>query len=136
MNTEEKRAWFGVVTGVVCLAGFLVLLPVLGPGPATGALALYGLNGLSPILFRPGQTDERDLAIARRAALGGAMASYLVFVLGCMGTWAVAFGLLGRTTVPVHLLPTITVLGIVILWFVRSLLLLRLYAGHVEGDDA
>jgi hypothetical protein len=136
MNAEQKRAWLGVATGVLCLLGFVALLPMLGPGPATAAFALFGVNGLSPLLFRREETDERDRAIARRATLGGAMASYCAFVLGCMGTWFVVFGALGRESVPVHLLPQITILGLVVLWVVRSLLVLRGYAGAGGGGDA
>ncbi len=136
MNTEQKRAWLAVCSGVACLIGYFVLVPFLGPWVATAAFALFGLNGLAALIGRGGQADERDRVIRRRAAHAGAMASYLAFILGCMGTWFTAFAWMGRKQIPVHLLGTITVLCGVVFGFVYSLTVLVLYGRHVEADDA
>jgi hypothetical protein len=79
MNAEQKRAWLGVATMTACIAGCLVLLPLVGPLVATSAFAIYGINGFGGLIGRKEQPDERDKAIARRATLPGAMASYLAF---------------------------------------------------------
>ena len=62
------------------------------------------------------------------------MASYLAFVLGCMGVWFVAFAWQREEQVSVHLFPTITILGAIILYLVRGLTMLVLYRRHVEAD--
>ena len=136
MNAEQKRAWLGVITAIVCVAGYLCLLPFLGPMAAISAFGLYGINGFAVFIGRKERVDERDRAIARRATLGGAMASYTAFILGCMGTWFIAFRWLGKEQVSVHLLPIITFAGVIILYFVRSAVVLWLYHRHVEAENA
>jgi len=136
MNAEQKRAWLAVGTMGVSVVGFLVLWPLVGAWVATAAFALCGVNGLSPLIWRLGETDERDLSIARRATLGGAMASYLAFILGCMGTWFVVFAFQRQEQVTVHIMGTITILSGCVFLFVRSVAILVLYGRHVEADDA
>jgi len=120
MNAEQKRAWLGVVTGIACVVGYVALVPFLGPLAATGAFGLYGINGIAPLIGRKERADERDKSIARRATLGGAMASYMAFILGYMGTWFVAFVWLGKEQILVHLLGTITFVGGIVFYFVRA----------------
>ena len=136
MNAEQKRAWLGVVTGIACVVGYVALIPFLGPVAATGAFGLYGLNGIAPLIGRKQRADERDRSIERRATLGGAMASYMAFIFGCMGTWFVAFAWLGKEQISVHLLWTITLLGWIVFYTVRSVVVLVLYGRHVEADNA
>ena len=136
MNAEQKRAWLGVATGIACVVGYVALVPFLGPMAATGAFGLYGINGIAPLIGRKERADERDKSIARRATLGGAMASYMAFILGCMGTWFVAFVCLGKEQVLVHLLGTITFVGGIVFYFVRSVVVLLLYGRHVEAENA
>ncbi len=136
MTAEQKRAWLVVGSVIACVVGYLVLLPFLGPHGATAAFAVIGVNGLAPFIGRREQTDERDRSISRRAALVGGMASYLAFVLGCMGTWFVAFLWQGDAKVSVHLLPAITFLGGIVLYVVWAVVVLVLYGRHVEADDA
>ncbi len=136
MNAEQKRAWLAVGSGIACVVGYLVLLPFLGPYGAMGALAVFGVNGLAPLIGRGEQADERDRSINRRATVAGGMASYLAFVLGCMGTWFVAFLWRGDAQVSVHLMTAITFLGGIVLIVVRGVVVLVLYGRHVEADDA
>lgn len=135
MNAEQKRAWVGVVVGIVCLVGYLVLLPFFGPMVAFAVLGLFGITGFTGLIGRGEKADERDKSIARRATLGGAMASYLAFITGCMGTWFVVFMFQGNGRVSVHVLPVITMLGFVVFYFVRSVVVLVLYGRHVEADN-
>jgi hypothetical protein len=136
MNAEQKRAWLGVATMVACVVGYLVLLPFFGPLVATGAFGLYGINGFAGLIGRGEQVDERDKNIVRRATLGGAMASYLAFIIGCMGTWFVVFAFRREDQVWVHALGTITMFGGIVFFFTRSVAVLVLYGRHVEADDA
>jgi len=136
MNAEQKRAWLGVATMTACIVGYLVLLPFFGPLVATGAFAIYGINGFAGLIGRKEQPDERDTAIARRATLGGAMASYLAFITGCMGTWFVVFALGGEEQVRVHALGTITMFGGIVFFFARSVAILVFYGRHVEAENA
>jgi hypothetical protein len=135
MNAEQKRAWLGVVTMSACVVGYLVLLPFFGPVVAFAAFGFYGFTGFAGFIGRGQQADERDRAIARRATLGGAMASYLAFILGCMGTWVVMFMWQGYEQVWVHVLPTITMIGAIVFFFTRSVAILALYGRHAEADN-
>lgn len=135
MNAEQKRAWLGVVTTVVCVVGFFVLLPFFGLG-AAGISGFYGINGFGPLIGRGEKTDERDKSIARRATLGGAMASYMTFFAGCMGTWFVVFLFQHEEQVSVHVLAAISIIGGIVFIFTRSVAILVLYGRHVEADDA
>ena len=132
MNAEQKRAWLGVATMIACVVGYLVLLPFFGPAVA---FAFSGINGFAGLIGRREQTDERDRNIVRRATLVGGMASYLALVIGCMGTWFVVFVFRGEGQVWVHALPTISILGAIVLIFTRSVAVLLLYGRHVEADN-
>lgn len=136
MNAEQKRAWLGVATMTACMVGYLVLLPLFGPMVATAAFAFYGINGFAGLIGRGEQFDERDKNIARRATLGGAMASYMAFIIGCMGTWFVVFIFQREEQVLVHILPIITMLGGIVFYFIRSVIILVLYGRHTEADNA
>ncbi len=136
MNAEQKRAWLGVATMTACVVGYFVLLPLFGPVVALAAFAFYGINGFAGFIGRGEQVDERDKNIARRATLAGAMASYMAFIIGCMGTWFVVFAFRGEEQVWVHALGTITMLGGIVFFFTRSVAILVLYGRHMEADNA
>ena len=135
MNAEQKRAWLGVATMTACVVGYLVLLPFFGPVVATAVFAFYGINGFAGFIGRGEKVDERDKAIARHATFAGAMASYLAFIIGCMGTWFVVFAFQREEQILVHVLGTITILGGIIFFFTRSVAILVLYGRHAEADD-
>lgn len=136
MNAAQKRAWLAVVTGTICVVGYLILIPLLGPKVAMAAFALFGINGLAPLIGRKESTDERDRIIQRRATLGGAMASYMIFVLGCVGTSLIAWAWLGKDQVPVYLLEAICLIGAITLVASHGAIVLALYRRHVEADNA
>jgi len=136
MNAEQKRAWLGVATMTACIVGYLVLLPFFGPMVATGAFSIYGINGFAGLIGRKEHPDERDKAIARHATLAGAMASYLAFIIGCMGTWFVVFAFRRQEQVWVHALGTITMFGAIVFFFTRSVAILVFYGRHMEADNA
>ena len=136
MNAEQKRAWLGVITMTACVVGYLVLLPIFGPVVAIAAVGFSGLNGFGVLIGRKEQVDERDKSIRRRAALGGAIASYLAFIIGCMGTWFVVFAFRGEEQVWVHALGMITIVAGFVFVSVQSVTTLVLYGRHVEADNA
>lgn len=135
MNSEQKQAWLGVATMVACVTGYLVLLPLFGPVVAVAAFAFYGINGFAGFIGSREQVDERDKNIARRATLAGAMASYMAFILGCMGTWFVVFAFQRQEQVWVHVLGMITMLGAIVFFFTRSVAILVFYGRYVEADN-
>ena len=136
MSAEQKRAWFVVALTVVCAAGYLVLLPLIGPMAAMGIFGLFGLSGLTPLIGRKEKADERDRSIGRQASIIGAIVSYETFVFGCMGSWTVVYVFQGSEQVSVHLLGLITFIGGIALFFARSVAILVLYGRHVEDDNA
>lgn len=136
MNAEQKRAWLAVATSAACIVGYLVLLPFVGLNGASAAFAFFGLNGLTPFIWRGGKIDERDRAIALRATMIGGMVSYLAFVAGCMGTWIVVYMVQRQELISAHVLATITMLGAIVFLFTRGLAVLVLYGRHVEAGNA
>ena len=136
MNAEQKRAWLGVATMAACVVGYLVLFPFFGPVVVTAAFALYGINGFAGLIGRKDRPDERDRSIGRRATLGGAMASYMAFIIGCMGTWFFIYAWRREQQVWVHALTMITQLGAIVFFFTRSVAILVLYGRHVEAENA
>jgi len=135
MNSEQKQAWLAVIMGIISLICFLVALPFVGPMIATAAFGLFGLAGLGPLIFRKTPTDERDRSIAKRANLAGATTSYGVFLLGNMSVWFVAKRN-HQEQVNIDLLMLVVFLGIFALFFVRSVVLLVLYARHSGNEEA
>jgi hypothetical protein len=87
-------AWIEACFWIAATLVFLALLFGVGPGPAPAAFALIGFlpiasyvvhrrsgaSGFHPVL------DERDREISARASLLGFATSYVVFVLGIVGT--------------------------------------------------
>jgi len=135
MNAEQKRAWFTLgVVGVACL-GFVVVGLAIRFSVAWGALGVLGLSGFTPLIGRGERGDERDHNIGQRASLIGGMASYLVFVLGCMGVWFIEFAWRGQSQVSVHVLSAITMGGYITFKVVRSLAILVLYGRQIEADN-
>ena len=135
MNAEQKRAWFMlVVFGVACL-GFVIVGLAIRFFAAWAALSVLGLWGFTPLIARNEREDERDHSINRRATLLGGMASYLVFVLGCMGVWMIESSWRGQSQISVHVLPAITGAGAITFAVIRSLAVLILYGRRIEADN-
>ncbi len=135
MNAEQKRAWMGVVTMAFCVVAYLSLIPFFGPLIAFSVFGLYAINMFSVLFREKEKPDERDIALARRATLGGFAMSYGAFCLGCMGTWFAVFRFRGDETVSVHILGSITCFGFMVYYFTRSVAILVLYGRAVEAED-
>jgi len=136
MNAEQKRAWFTVVVCLVCLIGYLIAMPFVGVIPAFAVCGLFGLTGFTPLIGRREPTDERDHSIARRAALGGAIMSYMVVILADMGIWFYVYGWKGEQQVSVHTLSLVTLTACIVLFFARAVAVLALYGRSTEAESA
>lgn len=137
MNAEQKRAWFVLgAFGLACTA-FVVWTLTLGLRGAWGTFGIFGLGGFAFVLIRRREKmDERDFTIHRRAALLAGMASYLTFVICCMGTWFVVFAFQGDKQVSVQMFAAVTGAGGIVFYLTYSVAILVLYGRHVEADDA
>ena len=134
LSTQQKQAWFLLATlGLACV-GWVVLGLVVGFAYALGAFGICGLGGFVALIGRGGKPDERDRSINRVAALAAGMASYMAFLLGCMGTWAVAFMWQHQEQVSVHFLAAITGVSGGVFWVAWSVTILILYGRTVEAD--
>jgi hypothetical protein len=71
----------------------------------------------------------------RRAALAGFAVSYLVFIVGCMGTWGIVYELHDSQRISVHFLPLITGAGGFAAFLSHAIAVLVMYAGRVEGEN-
>lgn len=137
MNTDLKSAWFSAV--IVSLAAILSLVVGLTCGWPVGftPLALLGVLGFAPFLFRPKDgtwdCDERDLDVMRKASLVAGSSSYLAFVLGCMGIWAVHH-FNGQTVVSIHFLPGVVAFGWIVFALVRSIFIISQYTPTALGS--
>ena len=136
MNAEQKRAWFVLVLDAIVCIGFVALGLAINFRVAWAALGLFAPAGFIPLIGRGEKPDERDVAINKHATLAGGMASYTAFVLACMGTWFAVFVWQEEGAVSVHVLSQITLVGVIVLFTVRSIVILVLYGRQVETDRA
>ncbi len=136
MNAEQRRAWFTVSIGSICLAAYLIVAPFVGVLPAFAVFGLFGLAGLTPLIGRGEPMDERDHSIARRATLGGAVTSYMAVILADMGIWFYVYGWKGQQQVSVHTLSLVTLMACIVLFFARALAILALYGRSTEAESA
>ena len=139
MNSEQKTAWFIIVTFCLAVVATGLLVPLLGFQSAWAALGLMGISGLSPILFRKEkkdgevQYDERDRAILHKATTAGGMSSYLVFVALCMIPWFV-FRWQGIEEISIEYLPFAVICGCITLFVVRAATIIVLYRRGTPND--
>jgi hypothetical protein len=134
MNALQKQAWLTVIMAVVSVAAFGGLCPWMGPSAALSGFSLFGFTGFGALFFRKAPLDERDRAIARRAVVVAFVVSYEVFILLCMGTWAMVYALHGNEQVSVHILALITGAGGIVAFTVHAVAILVLYRSRVEAD--
>ncbi len=140
MNAEQKTAWFTLFLIPVVCAGFFLLSHLGGWRVGCAAFGLFGLLGVAPTILRGRlilsqiPTDERERQISRKSTLVGGMASYLVFVIGLTGIWAISMKA-GSRTVTIDLLPLTVFCGWLVFAVTRSIALLTLYnrgGGYAE----
>jgi hypothetical protein len=136
MNSRQKQAWLALAAVTASVIGFFSLVPYCGwvRAPII-ALAFTAITWVAPWIWRQEKPDERDKSIIRSAMLAGFRASYVAFVLGCMGAWSIAFGL-GYEQTPVEIPVIILVLGYEVFLVGNYSAVLVLYGRHVEADNA
>ena len=134
MNALQKQAWLTVIAAAVSVVAFGVLCTWISPHAALSGFSAFAITGFGPLFFRKAPLDERDRAIARRALVVAFVASYEVFILACMGTWATVYALRGREEVSVHTLALITLAGGIAAFTVHAVAILLLYRTRVGAD--
>ncbi len=145
MNRAQKTARFNLIVllaalGLSALAVgvsyFAIGLPMRRAIGGFGFLGIWGLLGLSPILFRkqPGEVDfdERDLLIQRKALVGAYSIFWFLFVLAAM----IPFFVLGADgTVSVKYLAAMVFGGAAVVTIVQSIATLEMYGWRKRGNE-
>ena len=138
MSREQKFAWYLLAVFGLTAACVAVVWALAGAAFAPAALGVFGLGGLAPLLFRkagrdaPGP-DERDRMIAEKATLRGAIGSYGGTCIICTAIWCVQHAQ-GRETMHIQALMFVPIVAMVLLFTIRSIVLLTLYArGGADG---
>jgi uncharacterized membrane protein len=112
MTVTQRVHVFNLVVIALALTAFLAAVPRFGFSRAGGLLGFMGFLGFGLVFYWGGKnkvvTDERDRAIGERAARIGFAIFWVLFVLGCVGTWWI---LGDNATIPVRLLPVIMYLA-------------------------
>ena len=100
MHPQVRHARFNLIvcgaTTLMTVGAYGVLLGFVGPHRARGAfgfLGFLGLLGLSPLFYhkKPGEAgvvlDERDKQIRDRSQVIAWRATWLYWILACLGPW-------------------------------------------------
>src|SRR5580693_7511437 len=108
MTVTQRVHVFNLVVIAVAIGAFLAAVPTLGFSRAGGMLGFMGFLGFGLVFYWRGKNevvaDERDRAIQQKAVQIGFAIFWVLFVLGCLGTWWI---LGDNGTIPVRLLPVI-----------------------------
>lgn len=143
MNRWQRIARFNVIVIAVSLTlsggAVAVLTAVVGMPRALaglGLLAILGLMGLSPILFRGKRNqvgfDERDELINYRAVLAAYSVFWPLFTAACMVPWFI-IGYKG--SVPVWVLPVMLGGVGITLTLVHCVAILVQYGWRDKGNE-
>ena len=125
MSIQQKSALYQLIVGLIAVIAYVLLRILVSLAVAPAAMALLALTGATPFLFRREASDERERYLARRAALFGFGASYLVVIAMCMGLWFLHAGQ-GEATINVDVLPLVAMGTFASLVIVRAAALLLL----------
>jgi uncharacterized membrane protein len=147
MNVQEKQAWYILALFALTFAAFAALtaLSFAKTGgfhwAVTGAFGLFGLAGLTPLVGRKERRegkvvmDERDEEIGRKATLAGYGVFWMAFVVAGMLPFFIK-GPDGQVTLPSEAFPIAIVTGMMIVFTVRSLVIVILYRRDARGPEA
>jgi hypothetical protein len=151
MHAQQKAAWFNLIVFAGTVALYLALVPLLRWGlnwpwkmAAITTQAVFGLCGLwgfGGFFYTPKHDskplmDERDHLLARFAWRAGMGAFWGVFILGCMGSWAIMqYRGLQYVTVPVGFFPWMVFAGMIIFGLTQSLATLHYYGWRWIDDS-
>jgi len=140
----QKFAWFILIVFVVTVALYLSAVPFFAwyrhmtlasaALPSLGMFGVCGLWGIGDYICNRRKLDEREALIYQQATSLGMAIFWQVFVLSCMGVWAVfSFGY-HQTKVPVNVLPFLVMLGYIVFMVTQSIAILVQYK-RSAGDD-
>jgi len=140
----QKLAWFNLIVFVCTGARYLIAVPLLAGYfhrtlafaslPSLGIFGLCGLWGFGALICDRRKLDERESLINQKAMMTGAALFWQVFVLSCMGVWAVCFYILHRPEVPVVLLPALVWGGFVVYNVTQAIAILVQYKRSAADD--
>ena len=145
MNRAQKTARFNLIVILIALGlsalavgilYFIVGLPMRRAGGGLGLLGIWGLMGLSPLLFKKksGEVDydERDLLIQRKAVVGAYSIFWVLFVLAAM----IPFFVLGPDgKVSVKYLAAMVFAGMTVVTLVQSIVTLEQYGWRTKENE-
>ena len=137
MHPQQKAAWLNLVVCAAAAVLYLAAVPLLSwyfdrpwasvLAPATGVFGLCGLGGFARYFYLPRKNgkpvmDERDQLLWMRAWRTGMVIFWLVFVTGCVGSWAFMQYVRGldRITIPTQLFPIIAFVAYIIVTIAQS----------------
>jgi hypothetical protein len=133
----QKYARFILIVFAVAMALYLMAVPFFAwhrhmtlaaaALPAFGMFGVFGLWGIGDHICDRRKLDELEALIYQRAITLGMQIFWLVFVLSCMGVWAVlSFGY-HQTKAPVDFLPFLVMLGWIVFMVSQSIAILVQY---------
>jgi hypothetical protein len=132
-----KEGLYWLILLAITAAAYGVLAIFLGPIRACGAFGLFGLAGFQPLLYRKrGKTvvwDERDTRIFFYANNVGFGTVWLVFTSLLMGVWFAVYSYGGHSTISVHVLPNLLMIGFIVAMTARAVAIVVLY--HNQDAD-
>ena len=144
MNRAQKIARFSLIVILIALTlsviavgvlYFVVGLPIQRALGGFGFIAICGLTGLSPLLYKKERGkvnfDERDFLIHKKASLAAYSIFWFLFVLASM----IPFFVLGpKGTISVKYLPVMVFGGMVTVMLVQSIVTLEEYGWRDKGE--
>ncbi len=146
MNREQKTARFSLIVILIALTlsviavgvlYFVVGLPIRRALGGFAFIAICGLMGLAPILYKKERGrvsfDERDLLIQKKATLRAYTIFWVLFILAAM----ILFFILGpKGTISVKYLPAMVLGGMVTVMLVQSIVTLEEYGRRGKGEKS
>ena len=141
MNIQHRQAWFILKVAILSIIAYLALVAFIGfRFEAVAAFGVFGIAGFASLIGseerRKGTVvmDERDQEIAKAAGLTSAGVLWLCFCGLCMIPFFVK-GPNAVLEVPTNVPPTILILGMIIGFTVRSLVVVVMYQRGMPRDQ-
>jgi uncharacterized integral membrane protein len=139
----QKLAWFNLTVFAGAVVSYAIAVPLLAwyfhrtlaaaSLPSLGMFGLCGFWGFGDLICSPRKLDERETLINQRAMMTGFVLFWLVWVLSCMGVWAVLTYIRHQDVVPVILLPILVFAGGIVCVVTRAIATLVQYKRSI-GD--
>lgn len=140
----QKLAWFQLIVFAIAVASYAIAIPSLASHfhqtlaaaslPSLGMFGLCGLWGFGDLICDRRKLDERERLINQRATMAGVTLFWRVWVLSCMGIWAVLLYIRHQDVVPVTLLPSLVFAGWIVFTVTQAIATLVQYKRSVPDD--